>query len=150
MRFITSSFFCLKRSLEIEEKVAQALLVNGILQSKYGVITCNEVDTRPVAEQVLIGECQVFWNPIAIPHCSLVKVAAEVNTERKRIELIVVDGSRKVKTGVDQLVTQAIFLDNQLLPLNHIEFVASDEIRSIANSSYQGVGLIGAHKPACC
>jgi hypothetical protein len=71
----------LKRSPNIEEKVAQALFVDGVFKSEHCVIAGDKVDTGAIAKQVLIGECQIFRNSISIPHRSLVKVATQVNTQ---------------------------------------------------------------------
>jgi hypothetical protein len=70
----------LKRSPNIEEKVTQSLFVDGVFKSEHGIIAGDKVNAGSIAKQVLIGECQVFWNSISIPYRSLVKVATQVNT----------------------------------------------------------------------
>ena len=70
----------LKRSPNIEEKVAQSLFVEGVFKSEYGVIAGDKVNAGSIAKQVLIGEREVFWNSISIPHRPLVKVSTQVNT----------------------------------------------------------------------
>ena len=35
----------------------------------------DKVNAGSIAKQVLIGECQVFWNSISIPYSSLIKVS---------------------------------------------------------------------------
>ena len=71
----------LKRSPNIEEKVAQALFIDGVFKSEHGVIAGDKVNACSIAKQVLIGERQVFWNSIAIPHRSLIKISTQVNTQ---------------------------------------------------------------------
>ena len=139
----------LKWSPNIEEKVAQALFVDGIFKSEHGVIAGDKVNAGSIAKQVLIGECQVFRNSISISHRSLIKVSTQVNTQGKGVELVVVYGFRKVKTGFDQLKAKAIFLNQQLLSFNDIELVSTDKIRVVTNASNEGIGLIRTCKPAC-
>jgi len=139
----------LKWSPNIEEKVAQALFVDGVFKSEHCVVAGDQVDTSSIAKQVLIGQRQVFWNPIPIPHCPLIKVSTQVNTQGKGIELVVVDGFGKVKTGVDELKTKAILLNHQLLSFDDIELIAANKVRRVANASNEGIRLVGTCKPAC-
>jgi len=46
----------LKRSPNIEEKVAQALFIDGVFKSEHGVIAGDKVNAGAIAKQVLIGE----------------------------------------------------------------------------------------------